>query len=131
LKSTFSASLNAFKILKHSTSIIQKESFFIENIDVASFQVLINRLKKNRTKIFAMFVEDINIEIIYNTQCDLDVINIFSTDEITQNLEDIKVKLSLKYQNFLDVFNRAQTDKLSSHHLYNHKIKFISDATSF
>jgi len=36
----------------------------------------------------------------------------------------------LKYQNFLNVFDRAQADKLSSHHLYDYKIKFTSDATS-
>jgi hypothetical protein len=75
-----------------------------------------------------MFIEDINKEIVYNTQCDLNIINVFFTDEITQNLEDIKVKLSLKYQNFLDVFNRVQTDKLSSHHSYDHKIELINDA---
>ncbi len=77
-----------------------------------------------------MFIENIDRKIIYNTQCKLDVINIFSVDETTQNLEDIKVKLSLKYQNFLDIFNQAQADKLSSHHLYDHKIKLTSDATS-
>jgi len=52
-----------------------------------------------------MFIEDINRKIIYNTQCKLDVIDVFFTDEMTQNLEDIKVKLSSKYQNFLDVFD--------------------------
>ncbi len=52
-----------------------------------------------------MFIEDIDKEIIYNTQCELDVINVFSVDETTQNLEDIKVKLSSKYQDFLDVFD--------------------------
>jgi len=77
-----------------------------------------------------MFVEDIDREIIYNTQCKLDVINVFSVDETTQNLEDIKVKLSSKYQDFLDVFDRAQTDKLSSHHSYDHKIELTSDVTS-
>ncbi len=77
-----------------------------------------------------MFVENIDRKIIYNTQCKLDVINIFSVNETTQNLEDIKVKLSLKYQNFLDVFNQAQADKLSSHHLYDHKIKLTSDIMS-
>ncbi len=49
---------------------------------------------------------------------------------MSQNLEDIKVKLSLKYQNFLDVFVWVQADKLSSHHLYDHKIKLTSDVTS-
>ncbi len=56
--------------------------------------------------------------------------NVFSVNETTQNLEDIKVKLSSKYQNFLDVFDWAQADKLSSHHSYDHKIEFTSDATS-
>jgi len=118
------------KMLKHSVSFIQKESFSIQNIDIISFQALVKQKKKNQTKIFAMFMKDIDREIIYNTQCKLDVINVFSVNEMTQNLEDIKVKLLLKYQNFLDVFDRAQADKLSSHHLYDSKIKLTSDATS-
>ncbi len=77
-----------------------------------------------------MFIEDIDRKIVYNTQCKLNIINVFFTDETTQNLENIKVKLSLKYQNFLDIFDRAQTDKLSSHRLYDHKIKLTSDVTS-
>ncbi len=119
-----------FKMLKHLVSFFQKESFLIQNINVASFQALVKRKKKNQTKIFTMFIEDINRKIIYNTQCKLDVINVFSINEMTQNLKDIKVKLSLKYQNFLDIFDWAQADKLLSHHLYDHKIKLTSDATS-
>ncbi len=85
---------NASKILKHSVSIIQKKSFLIQNIDVISFQALVKRKKKNQTKIFAMFIKDIDRKIVYNTQCKLNVINIFSVNETAQNLEDIKVKLS-------------------------------------
>ena len=88
---------------------------------------MINRKKKNQTEIFAMFIEDIDREIVYNTQCKLDVINISSTEKTAQNLEDVKAKLSLKYQNFLDVFDWVQADKLSSHHSYDYKIKFTSD----
>ena len=117
-------------MLKHSVSFIQKESFLIQNIDVIFFQALVKRKKKNQTQIFAMFIEDIDREIVYNTQCELNVINVFSVNETTQNLEDIKVKLSLKYQNFLNIFDRAQADKLSSHHSYDHKIELTSDVTS-
>jgi len=102
----------------------------IQNIDVIFFQALVKRKKKNQIKIFAMFIEDIDRKIVYNTQCELDVIDIFSVNETTQNLEDIKVKLSLKYQDFLDVFDRVQADKLSSHRSYNHKIELTSDVTS-
>jgi len=78
-----------------------------------------------------MFIEDIDREIVYNTQCKLNVIDIFSVNETTQNVEDIKVKLSSKYQDFLDVFDRVQADKLSSHHSYDHKIELTSDVTLF
>ncbi len=121
---------NASKILKCSVSTIQKELFSIQNIDVISFQALVKRKKKNQIEIFAMFIEDIDRKIVYNTQCELDVINVFSVDETIQNLENIKVKLSLKYQNFLDIFDQAQADKLLSHCSYDHKIKLTSDVTS-
>ncbi len=119
------------KMFKHSVSFIQKESFLIQNINVISFQAFIKWKKKNQIEIFAMFIEDIDRKIVYNTQCKLNIINVFSINETTQNLEDIKVKLSSKYQNFLDVFDWAQADKLSSHRSYDHKIKLTSDATSF
>jgi len=119
-----------FKMLRHSVLIIQKESFLIQNINVASFQALVKWKKKNLIKIFAMFIEDIDRKIIYNIQCKLNVINVSFIDETAQNLEDIKAKLSSKYQNFLDVFDRAQADKLSSHHSYDHKIKLINDVMS-
>jgi len=122
---------NASKILKRSVSTIQKESFSIQNIDIVSFQALVKWKKKNQIEIFAMFIEDIDRKIIYNTQCKLDVINVFLVNETTQNLEDIKVKLSSKYQDFLDVFDQAQADKLSSHRSYDHKIELTSDATLF
>jgi len=119
-----------FKMFKRSVSFFQKESFLIQNIDVVSFQALVKRKKKNQTEIFAMFIKDIDRKIVYNTQCKLNVINIFSVNETTQNLEDIKVKLLSKYQNFLDVFDWAQANKLSSHHSYDHKIELNSDVTS-
>jgi len=119
-----------FKMLKHSVSFIQKKSFSNQNIDIVSFQALVKRKKKNQTEIFAMFVENIDRKIVYNIQCKLNVINVFSVNEIIQNLENIKVKLSSKYQNFLDIFNQAQADKLSSHHSYDHKIELTSDVTS-
>ncbi len=97
----------AHKVLKRSASIILKEFFSIQNINVTLFQTLMNQSKRNHIEIFAMFIEDIDREIVYNTQCNLDVLNVFFIDETAQNLEDIKVKLSSEYQKFLDVFDRA------------------------
>jgi len=92
------------------------------------FKTLLNYLKKNKIKVFALFMMNINRKITYNTQCDLNALNISSINETTQNLKDIKAKLLLKYHEFLDVFDRAQLNKLLSHHFYNHKIELINDS---
>jgi len=107
----------------------QEESFSIRSIDAASFKTLLNRSKKDQTEVFALFMTDINREIAYNTQCDLNALNVSSINETAQNLKDIKAKLSLKYHEFLDVFDRAQSDKLPPHRFYDHKIELISDST--
>ncbi len=73
---------------------------------------------------------DIDKEITYNTQCNLNVLNVSSINETAQNLKDIKVKLSSEYHEFLDVFDQAQLNKLSSHCFYDHKIELINDSTS-
>ncbi len=117
-------------MLKRLVSITaQKESFSIQSINVASFKTLLNCSKKNKIEVFTLFMMNINRKIAYNTQCNLNVLNVFSIDEITHNLRDIKAKLSSKYHEFLDVFDRAQLNKLLSHCFYNHKIELISDST--
>jgi len=117
-------------MLKRLVSITaQKESFLIRSINAASFKTLLNHSKKNQTEVFALFMININEKIAYNTQCDLNALNVSSINETTQNLKDIKVKLSSEYHEFLDVFDRAQLNKLSSHCFYDHKIELISDST--
>ncbi len=133
LRSTSSSSTTQTKIsmmLKRLVSITaQKESFLIRSINAASFKTLLNHSKKNQTEVFALFMININEKIAYNTQCDLNALNVSSINETTQNLKDIKVKLSSEYHEFLDVFDRAQLNKLSSHCFYDHKIELISDST--
>ncbi len=117
-------------MLKQLISITaQKESFSIRSIDAASFKTLLNCSKKNQTEVFALFMTDINRKIAYNTQCNLNALNVSSINETTQNLKDIKAKLSSKYHEFLNVFDRVQLNKLLSHRFYDHKIELISDST--
>ncbi len=73
---------------------------------------------------------NINKEITYNTQCNLNTLNISLINETTQNLKDIKANLSLKYHEFLNVFDWTQLNKLFSHCFYDHKIELISDLMS-
>ncbi len=121
-----------FMTLKWLVSITaQKESFLIQSINAASFKTLLNYSKKNKIKVFALFIMNINRKIAYNTQCNLNALNISSINEMTQNLKDIKAKLSLKYHEFLNVFDQVQLNKLFFHHFYDHKIKLINDLMLF
>jgi len=128
LQSSLLSSIIQTKIFIMLKWLIQEESFLIWSINAALFKTLLNCSKKNKIKVFALFMININRKIAYNTQCDLNALNIFSINETTQNLKDIKAKLSSKYHEFLDVFDRAQLNKLLSHHFYDHKIKLISDS---
>ncbi len=133
-RSTSLSSITQTKIstmLKWLVSItVQKKLFSIQSINVASFKTLLNNSKKNKIKVFALFMMNINREITYNTQCNLNALNISLINETTQNLKDIKAKLSSKYYEFLDVFDRAQLNKLLSHCFYDHKIELINKSTS-
>ncbi len=105
----------------------QKELFLIQSINITSFKILLNHSKKNKIEVFALFIMNINREITYNTQCNLNALNVSSINEITQNLKDIKAKLSSKYHKFLNVFDWTQLNKLLFHCFYNHKIELIND----
>ncbi len=128
-QSTSSSSITQTKVSMMLKRSVREESFSIWSIGAASFKTLLNRSKKNKIEVFALFMTNINREIAYNTQNDLNALNVSSIDETAQNLEDIKAKLSSKYHEFLDVFDRAQSNKLSSHRFYDHKIELTSDST--
>ncbi len=130
LQSTSSSSITQTKTSMMFKRLVRKESFSIRSIDAASFKTLLNHSKKNKIKVFALFMTNINKEIAYNTQNDLNALNVSSINETAQNLKDIKAKLSSKYHEFLDIFDRAQSNKLFSHRFYDHKIELISDSTS-
>ncbi len=103
--STLFSSIFQTKTFMMLKRLIRKESFLIQSINAASFKTLLNHSKKNKIKVFALFMMNINRKIAYNTQCDLNALNVFSINEMTQNLKDIKAKLSSKYHEFLDVFD--------------------------
>ena len=128
-RSTSSSSITQTKISVMLKRLVQEESFSIQSINAASFKTLLNHSKKNKIKVFVLFMMNINRKIAYNTRCNLNTLNVFSINETTQNLKDIKAKLSLKYYEFLNVFDWVQLNKLSSHRFYDHKIELINDST--
>ncbi len=74
-------------------------------------------------------MKNIDRKIAYNTQCNLNALNISFIKKTTQNLKAIKVKLSSEYHDFLDVFDWVQLNKLSLNRFYDHKIELTSDLT--
>ncbi len=58
---------SALKMLQQSASTALKKNFSMFNMRAASFHALIKRSKKNCIEIFAMSIEDIDREIVYNT----------------------------------------------------------------
>jgi len=50
-------------------------------------------------------MKNINREIMYNTQCNLNALNVSFIKKTAQNLKAIKVKLSSEYHDFLNVFD--------------------------
>jgi len=94
-------------VLQRPASTASKKNFSMFSVRTAPFHALIKRSKKNCIEVFAMSIENIDREIAYNIQCELNVLDVAFIDASAQNLEDIKIKLSSKYQNFIDVFDRA------------------------
>jgi len=128
---TFISQSKISRMLKRSVStMIQKESFSIQSINIALFKTLLNHSKKNQTEVFILFMKNINRKIAYNTQCNLNALNVSFIKKTTQNLKAIKVKLSSEYHDFLNVFDWVQLNKLLFHCFYNHKIELINDSTS-
>ncbi len=79
---TFISQSKISRMLKWSVStMIQKESFSIWSINVTSFKTLLNHSKKNKIEVFALFMMNINKEITYNTQCNLNALNVSSINE--------------------------------------------------
>jgi len=82
-RSTSSSLITQTKIFIMLKWFIRKESFLIQSINAALFKTLLNHLKKNKIKVFALFMININKEIAYNTQCDLNTLNISSINKTT------------------------------------------------
>jgi len=73
----------AFKVLQRSISTSEKEICSIYSISAATFQTLANRSKKNHIEVFIMSVKNINKELAYNTQCNLNLVSLFLINETT------------------------------------------------
>jgi len=121
---------SAPKVLQRPAMTTQEKNFSMFSIAAAPFHSLLKKSKKAKTEVFAMSMEDINREIAYNTQCELNALNVASStiDAPAQNIEDIKAKLPPEYLDYLNVFDRAQADKLPPHRSYDHKIELTNDA---
>jgi len=80
LTSSFSITQTKFSMMLKR--LVREESFSIQSINTTSFKTLLNHSKKNKIKVFALFIMNINRKIAYNTQCDLNVLNVSSINKM-------------------------------------------------
>ncbi len=62
-RSSLLSSIILTKISMMLKWLVREESFLIQSIDAASFKTLLNRSKRNKIKVFALFMMNINEEI--------------------------------------------------------------------
>ncbi len=89
LQSTSFSLITQTKTFMMLKQLIQEKLLSIWSINAASFKILLNHLKKNKIKVFALFMMNINRKIAYNTRCNLNALNVSSINKTTQNLKDI------------------------------------------
>lgn len=112
------------KILARHQPTAQDKSFSVSSIGAASYGVL---CRDTDVKTFAMSMEDIDRELLFETNCRMEELNLCSTEEGESSREDLKAKLPPEYLEYADVFDRAQANKLPPHRPYDHKIELTSD----
>ena len=115
------------KILPRLKPPQEDEQYTIHSVGAEAFGLLARGARRNKTEIFALSMEDIDNQLAFHREAQLDVISLSSVEAASQNLEEIKAKLPSEYHEFLDVFDRAQADKLPPHRSYDHKIELSGD----
>ncbi len=120
--SSFSKIVKSFNSVNFASLF---DSMNIAMIETAAYKSLVKRLNVTT---FAIIVTKID-RLLKTARNKSENVNLqeLSHEEI---LKEVKAKLSSKYHDYLDVFDRAMTNQLSSHHLYDHKIKLIDEKIS-
>ncbi len=89
-------------------------------IEAATYRMLV---KRSDVKIFAVIILKIDW-LITTAENKLEEVNLHELSHV-EILEQVKIKLLSEYHDYLDIFDRAMIDQLSSHRIYDHKIKLI------
>lgn len=74
-----------------------------------------------------MSIKDVNKELMLNQKYYTEKISLSITENIIYHKEKMHNQLLTDYYKYLNVFDCSQINQLSSHCLYNYKIKLISD----
>ena len=108
----------------------QKPSCDVDNsstifsVGAAPFNTLANQQENN---IFAMSMEDIDLQLAFEKDCQVEEISLNAMGASETNLAEIKAKLPPEYHEYLDVFDRTQANQLPPHRPSDHRIELIGD----
>ncbi len=100
------------------------DSMNIAMIKTATYRMLV---KRSNIKIFAVIVLKID-QLIITAENKLEEVNLHELSHV-KILKQVKIKLFSEYHDYLDIFDWAMINQLSSHHIYDHKIKLINEKT--
>ncbi len=82
-------------------------------------------VKWSDIKIFAVIILKINW-LITTAENKLEEVNLHELSHV-KTFEQVKIKLFSEYHDYLNIFDRAMINQLSSHCIYDHKIKLIDE----
>ena len=91
-------------------------------IEAAIYRMLV---KWSDIKIFAVIILKINW-LITTAENKLEEVNLHELSHV-KTFEQVKIKLFSEYHDYLNIFDRAMINQLSSHCIYDHKIKLIDE----
>lgn len=97
----------------------------IHCVGAAAFHSLAH---KKDVEIFAKSIEDIDRELAFLRDVDVEAAYLSVVETAVENRESIKEKLPPEYHDFLDVFDRAQANQLPPRRSYDHKIELTENA---
>ena len=102
-----------------------EQPFSIHSVGAEPFGLL---ARQQGVQIFAMSMEDIDQQLQFDVESQVESISLSNVEIAAANLQDIKKKLPSEYHDYLDVFDRAQANQLPPHRDSDHKIELLGDA---
>ena len=114
----------AVKVLPRRKPSPGERPFTIHSVGAEPFGCL---SRKPDVHIFAMSMEDLDRQLAFDRECQIEEVSLNTVEAASVNLEEVKKKLPLEHHEYLDVFDRSQANQLPPHRPSDHQIELTGD----